>query len=430
MIAPDHKRISQQATAGLLDRRSLKLAGDRVLPVAHLRSASLHPFLYRKMIDRVEPSARPGDLVAVVDKHGELLGHGLYNPRSEIVVRMLGHDAVPPDEAFWQERLERAVELRRRLLRLDEVTDAYRVVHAEADGLTGLVVDRLGDTLSAEAFSLGIFQRAEEILSRLAELCDTRHTIISVPDHVHGAEGFLSDPIRSPSLASRTTVTEFGTRFRVSFDGGHKTGFFCDQRENRRRLAAFCDGRSVLDLCCYTGGFAIQAKRLGRAADVTAVDLDEKAIELARENANLNQLRIQFVHGDAFAYMRDMFQNGRRYDVVVLDPPKLVRSRRELDAGARTHLDLNRLAMRLVTPGGLLLTCSCSGLLDESEFLRLVHTAARQATDLDSPAGEEPSREHGRTLQILARSGAATDHPVAPNCPETEYLKAVWLCVL
>jgi 23S rRNA (cytosine1962-C5)-methyltransferase len=344
---------------------------------------------------------------------------------------MLTHDATVPDEGFWQGRLEQAVELRRDLLRLDLVTDAYRLVHAEADGLTGLVVDRLGDVLSAEVFSLGMFQRAEELLRRLGTLCGTRHSIVQVPDQVHGQEGFLSNPIRTPDFPPNAIVSEFGTRFRVSFEKVHKTGFFCDQRENRRMLASFCEGRSVLDLCCYTGGFAIQAKRLGKAAEVTAVDLDEKAIKLARENANLNQLRVQFVHADVFAYMRDMIANGRRFDVVVLDPPKLIRSRREFDEGKRTHFDLNRLALQLVAPGGLLLSCSCSGLLPESDFLDLLHAAARNAIPQSAAdQAEEASSSRGRTIQILARSGAAPDHPIAPNCPETEYLKAVWLRVL
>jgi len=179
-------------------------------------------------------------------------------------------------------------------------------------------------------------------------------------------------------------------------------------------------------LCCYTGGFAIQAKRLGQAAETTAVDLDEQAIALARENANVNQQKINFVHADVFGYMRDMIANGRKFDIVVLDPPKLIKNRRELEQGTKMHLDLNRLAMQLVSDGGLFLSCSCSGLLSESEFLRVLQTAARQAGK--SAASE--ARGPGRTLQILARTGAAADHPIAADCPESEYLKAVWMRVM
>lgn len=412
----------------MLAPRPLAADPTKPLPAVFLRTPTWHPIIYRKRVAKIDAGAKAGDLVAVYTGEQELLGYGIYNSRSEIAVRMvrLGRDL--PDVPFWQVRLEQAVRLRRETLRLDEATDAYRVLHAEADGFPGLVVDKLGDTLSAEAFSLGMFQRAGEILGRLAPLLGTRHTLVQAGPQSLSQEGFAADPMASEELPSRITIQEFGTRFRVKFEGGHKTGFFCDQRDNRRKLAEFCGGRSVLDLCCYTGGFAVQAKRLGNAADVTAVDLDEAPLALARENANLNQARINFVQADAFAYMRDMLRGGRQYDVVVLDPPKLITSRAEIEEGTRKHFDLNRLAMQLVRPGGILLSCTCAGLLPESEFVRLLYAAARQA--LPRPAeGELPRNSPGRGLQVLAKTGASADHPVASNCPETEYLKAVWMCL-
>jgi 23S rRNA (cytosine1962-C5)-methyltransferase len=379
------------------------------------------------MLDRADPAALPGDLVQVLDRSGEPFGYALYNPRSEIVLRMLSYGDLPPDAAFWQQTLERAVELRRGMLKLDDATNAYRVIHAEADGVPGLVVDRFHDTLSAEAFSLGMYQRAEAILDRLGRLCETRHWTLSVDASVHGQEGFLATPAFSEACPRQATISEHGTRFRVNFSQGHKTGFFCDQRDNRLMLARFCPGRTVLDLCCYTGGFAVQARRLGEAAEVTGVDLDENAIQLARENAQLNRVKVHFVHADAFAYMRDMQQGGRAYDVVVLDPPKLIRSRRELEEGTRKHFDLNRLAMSLVRPGGLLLSCSCSGLLGGSEFTRLLAAAARQASAAGSEVAGRRGVLSGRRVQVLVQTGAAADHPVASHCWETEYLHAVWM---
>lgn len=391
-----------------------------------LRSVRRHPLLFRKLIGEVDGSAGPGDLVAVHTPQGELFGYGLYNPRAEMTVRMLAFAGPPPDAAFWRAQLEQAVGLRRDLLRLDEFTDAYRVIHAEADGLSGLIVDRYGDVLSAEIFILAMFQRSQAILAQLADLLGTKHTLVQIAPQTHGQEGFLAEPIRSPELPCDVVVTEFGTKFRVRFEEAHKTGFFCDQRDNRQRLASFCRGRSVLDLCCYTGGFAVHAARQGQAAEVTGVDLDEQAIALAKENARRNLARINFVHADVFGYMRDMLQNGRQFDVVVLDPPKLIRNRREIDEGTRKHFDLNRLALQLVAPGGLLLTCTCSGLLPEDEFLRQIHQAARQGGS-GAGHGSAAARPAPRTLQILAKTGAAADHPVSPDCPETEYLKAVWL---
>jgi 23S rRNA (cytosine1962-C5)-methyltransferase len=183
-----------------------------------------------------------------------------------------------------------------------------------------------------------------------------------------------------------------------------------------------------LDLCCYTGGFAVQAKRLGKAEEVIGVDLDEEPLNLARDNANLNQVRVRFVQADAFIYMREMLQQNRQFDVVVLDPPKLIRSRDELEEGTRKHFDLNRLAMRLVKPGGLLLSCTCSGLLKEADFLQLLCSASFQAGPLVSAATADTSERHAaRPMQILARTGAAADHPVAASVPESEYLKAVWM---
>jgi 23S rRNA (cytosine1962-C5)-methyltransferase len=420
------RRESQRATAGLLDPRPLALP-DEPLPVVKLRSTSAHPLIFRRMLEEEAAAARPGDLVQVVDRGGQPFGFGLYNPRSEIVVRMLSYGDQPPDEAFWHQRLARAVALRCETLALDAVADAYRIVHSEADGLSGLVVDRFQDTLSAEIYSLGIYQRSAALLKRLAELCGTRHWTLSVDASVHGLEGFLAEPAYSDGCPRQVTISEFGTKFRVNFAEGHKTGFFCDQRDNRRQAAQYCRGRTVLDLCCYTGGFAVQAKYLGEAAEVTAVDLDEKAIDLARENAQLNRAKVHFVHADAFAYMRDMLKGGRAYDVVILDPPKLIRSRRELGEGTKKHFDLNRLAMQLVRPGGLLVSCSCSGLLGEAEFTRLLVSASRQAAAPGAGGESLRAAPSGRRMQILARTGASADHPIAANCPETEYLHAVWM---
>lgn len=422
---PSTEAVDPQLLPPRLRQRELSPDPAAPIPAVVVSSRAAHPLIYRKRVRRAE-GAQAGDLAAVYDESQQLLGYGLYNARSEISVRMLWYDPELPGDAAWDARLQEAVSLRRDLLRLDETTDAYRVVHAEADGLSGLVVDRLGDVLSAEAFSLGMYQRAEAILARLAPQCGTQHSLIRTSPAFLSQEGADPPPILSPELPSQVTVTEYGTRFRVRFEGGHKTGFFCDQRENRKRLAEFCAGKSVLDVCCYTGGFSVQAKRLGQAADVTGVDLDQAPLELARENANLNQVRIKFVHADAFAYMRDMARSGRSYDVVVLDPPKLIRTRTEFEEGKRKHFDLNRLAMSLVRPGGLLLSCSCAGLLSESDFVQLLVAAARQSGG-ESSESYGNSRTRPRPMRILARTGAAADHPVAANCQETEYLKAVWM---
>ncbi len=444
LMKPGRKRTAahrRHAKRSLPDGASsarfpLSVSESDALPAVYLSKPLAQPLIYRKRIIRMQGSPRPGAWVAVYVLPDILLGYGVYNPRSEIAIRMLRYGDALPDDTYWEQTLVRAVDFRRQVLQLDQVTDAYRIVHAEGDGVSGLVVDRLGDVLSAEAFSLAMWQRAGEILARLAPLCETRHSILQPAPHVLSQEGFSAEPIVSPGAPRQVTIQEFGTRFRVRFAEGHKTGFFCDQRDNRRKLARFCRGKSVLDLCCYSGGFAIQAQRLGDAHDVTGVDLDEAPLALAKENAGLNQVHVRFVQADVFPFMRDMLRNGRQFDVVVLDPPKLIRSRAELEEGTRKHFDLNRLAMQLVRPGGILLSCTCAGLLDWESFLRLLYAAARQAgdplpeerqpTDNQASGKRSPFQRRGpRPLQVFDKTGAASDHPIAGNCPETEYLRGL-----
>jgi 23S rRNA (cytosine1962-C5)-methyltransferase len=379
-----------------------------------VRAAGNHPFVYRKMVIGPVGAVRPsdGDLVRVVDRDLLPIGFGFWNSRSQITLRLLAQGLTPPGIDFWRERIARAVALRRELLGLDATTSAYRAIHAEGDGVSGLIVDRYDDVLSAEVFSLGVYQRIGPILDLLASALGTRHYRVRVDERIALAEDFPGRPLASPNVPPRVTVVENGVRFRVHFEGGHKTGFFCDQRENRLRLAGYCEGRSVLDVCSYTGGFGVYALARGKAREVACVDLDEKAIALARENANANQVRPTLVHADAFGYMRQMGANGRSFGVLVLDPPKLIPGRLDVASGKRKYFDLNVLAMSLVEPGGLLLTCSCSGLLSAEEFLILLRAAARKA---------------GRSAQVLAVTGAAADHPVGLDALEGAYLKAVWL---
>lgn len=394
------------------------------IPVVRMKSRSLHPLMYRR---RLEDSggAKAGDLVAVYAEQGaQPFAYGLYNSRSELCVRLLWHGAQLPGDDAWRGKLAGAVSLRSETLKLPAQASAWRVVHAESDGLSGLVVDNFAGVLSAEAFSLGMYQRGSLLLPMLAEITGAQHWLLRTSPQFLSQEGCDPPELKSEGCPGNVIIQEYGTRFRVRFDGGHKTGFFCDQRENRRRLAEFCAGKTVLDLCCYTGGFSIQAKVLGQASEVIGVDLDEEPLEVARENANLNQARVRFVQADIFSYMREMLRNGRQFDVVILDPPKLIRSRMEIEDGTRKHFAMNRLAMRLVKPGGLLLSCTCAGLLPESEFLQLLSAAARSPGD-EGEADGHPAAP--RSFQLIARTGAAPDHPVLSTCPETEYLKAAWM---
>jgi len=388
-------------------------------PWVQLKFVTFQPHIFPRMLGRSSPDAQPGDLVAVYDKHGARAGAGLYNPRAKIPVRVVCHSAEPVGEEYFPAALRRAVALRREWLRLDESGDAYRVVNSDGDGLSGLTIDRYGDVLSCEVTSLGVFQRLPAWLPLLHELCGTRHTQVQVDHDLGSLEGIkpsLMKPVTATAPAA-VKIREHGVRYEVDFAEGHKTGFFCDQRDNRRRLAGLVRGARLLDLCCYTGGFSLCAKILGGAGEVTGVDLDEAAVAQARRNANLNQVALKLVHADAFAYARQMRQNGERWDAVVLDPPKFVLTREGPGhfEGRRKYEDLNQLAISLVKPGGLLVTCSCSGLLGLEEFEGHVVRAAHRLN---------------RRLQFFDRTGPGPDHPVLSNCLEGRYLKVLWARVV
>ena len=388
-------------------------------PWVQLKFVTFQPHIFPRMLGRASPDAKAGDLVAVLDKHGQRAGAGLYNPRAKIPLRVVCHSAEPVGEEYFAAALRRAVALRRDWLRLDETGDAYRVVNSDGDGLSGLTIDRYGDVLSCDVTSLGIFQRLPAWLPLLHELCGTRHTQVQVDHDLGSLEGIKPSLMKPLTAAAPATVKirEHGVRYEVDFAEGHKTGFFCDQRDNRRRFAGLVRDARVLDLCCYTGGFSLAAKTLGGAGEVTGVDLDETAVAQARRNANLNQTQLKLVHADAFAYARQMQQNGERWDAVVLDPPKFVLTREGPGhfEGRRKYEDLNQLAIGLVKPGGLFVACSCSGLLSLEEFEGHVVRAAHR---LD------------RRLQFFDRTGPGPDHPVLSNCLEGRYLKVLWARVL
>ncbi|HTV49039.1 MAG TPA: class I SAM-dependent rRNA methyltransferase [Phycisphaerae bacterium] len=393
---------------------AIKHAGP--LPWVQLRNAAFSTSIFRKMVGRCAPGVPNGGLVSVYDRDGAAFGTALFSSQSQIALRMVAWGDQPLDETFLEQRLEDAVRLRREILKLDQTTDAYRVVHAEGDGLPGLIADRLGKVVVVELISIGMYQRRERITEKLKKLLPVEHVLFRADEMVQNAEGFRLDD--SDAGVGSGIITENKLRFQVDPARGHKTGFFCDQRDNRMALTQFTTGAQVLDMCCYSGGFGIYAAKLGEAANVTAVDLDEDAVALARRNANLNQIapaKYQTVHADGFGYLRQMKLNGRAFDVVVLDPPKLISSRDEMSEGRKKYFDLNKLALGIVKPGGMLLTCSCSGLLDPAEMLNVVRGAARSA---------------GKRVQILKTSGAGADHPVATDYLEGMYLKCVWCRVV
>jgi 23S rRNA (cytosine1962-C5)-methyltransferase len=383
-------------------------------PTVRLKNAwkSSHPWIFQRLVDKPAQRPRPGAIVDVVGVDGEWIGRGFYNGHSRIALRMLESDpGVAVDAEWFAGRIARAVELRRGFLGLDEVSDAWRVVHSEGDGLSGLVVDRYGDLLVVEFFSAGMFRHREWIYDALSRQFPGCRFYSFADEHVQKQESF---DFRGNPAVPPAVITEYGVKFRADPAGAHKTGFFADQRENRQWLSQRVEGKRVLDLCCNTGGFGVYAAVRG-ASEVVGIDIDEAVLEIARGNAKLNNVRVKFVQADVFPWMRDAGLRGDLFDAVILDPAKMTRDREQVIPALKKYLDMNKLALGCVKPGGLFATFSCTGLVSEEQFLDMLRRAAFYA---------------GRTVQVLRISGAGADHPFLAQVPESRYLKAVFCRVL
>ncbi|MBL8264356.1 MAG: class I SAM-dependent rRNA methyltransferase [Xanthomonadaceae bacterium] len=389
------------------------------LPQIHLRNTwtSRHPWIFQKLVEKPAQRPKPGSIVDVVGPDGVWIGRGFYNGHSRIAIRMLERDPdVAVDQDWFTAKIAEAVRLRREVLRLDEVSDAWRVVHSEGDGLSGLVVDRYGDLLVVEYFSAGMFRHREWIYAALRELFPGCRFHAFADEHVQKQESF---DFRGSEPAAPSIITEYGVKFRADPAGAHKTGFFADQRDNREWLSRQCAGKRVLDLCCNTGGFGVYAAARG-ATEVVGIDIDEAVIEIAKGNVKLNMpfesgVRPRFVQADIFPWLRDAANSGEQYDVVILDPAKMTRDREQVIPALKKYLDMNKLAMGVVKPGGLFATFSCTGLVSEEQFLDMLRRAAFYA---------------GRTVQVLKVAGAGADHPWLTDVQESRYLKAAFCRVV
>jgi len=382
-----------------------------------------HPWIFSGAIGRVEGEAADGDVVEVRDAGRNWLARGLINRRSQIAVRLLSwQQGEPIDRLFWQRRLRQAIAARQALAD-DLTTTAYRLVHAESDYVPGLIVDRYGDWLVVQCLTLGVERRKAELVDLLIELLDGVRGVYERSDvDVRAKEGVKQ---RTGSLWGEeppelVEVLENGHRFLVDVRQGHKTGFYLDQRENRARLTAFCDGAEVLDAFAYSGGFGVYAASGGGlagstagASRVTLVDSSAPALGLARRNFALNGLEcpgVEYVEGDVFSVLRGYRAEGYSFDVVVLDPPKFAPSERKVRRAVRAYKDVNLLAFQLLRPGGVLFTCSCSGAVSADLFQKVVFGAALDA---------------GRKAQIIGYLAQGADHPVALTYPEGAYLKGL-----
>ena len=371
-----------------------------------------HPWVFSNEIAALDGPAEPGAAVEIVAADGQRLGTGYYNPHSLIAARLLTRQSESIDISdFYSASLKKALDYRRRLC--DDL-EALRLVHGESDALSGLVVDRYGDVLSVQLLTKGMDVRRELIVAALRELLAPRAIVARNDSGARELEGLpRCVELLHGEAPEPVEVTINGLRFAVDVLGGQKTGLFLDQRENCRRLHGLVQGVEVLDLFCYAGAWSQHAARYG-AARVTGVDASAAAVRQAEANARLNGLadRCRFVAADVFDFLRE--QRGRRYGTVILDPPAFIKSRKHLAEGQKGYLTVNRRALEMVAPGGILVTCSCSHHLDRSTFLALIAQAAQLAR---------------RNVRLVEMRGQASDHPVLPACPESDYLKCAFLFV-
>jgi 23S rRNA (cytosine1962-C5)-methyltransferase len=372
-----------------------------------------HPWIFSGAVEKLTGKPESGDTVGVKDSNGKLIAKAAYSPSSQIRARVWTFDDEEIDAAFFRDRLARAVALRE-ALPARRHTNALRLVHGESDGLPGLIVDRYADVLVAQFLAAGVERWREPILDLLAELAACEAIFERSDAEVRSLEGLQPRVgfFRGNRNAARCPIVEYGLNFRVDVAQGQKTGFFLDQRENRQRVRELAAGREVLDGFCYTGGFSIAALA-GGAARVTAIESSAPALEVARENLAANPLdaaKVSFVEGDVFGELRKLRDRGASFQMVILDPPKFAPTAAQARNAARAYKDINLLALKLLAPGGLLATFSCSGGVSPELFQSIVAGAALDA---------------GANAKIIERFGAAADHPVALEFPEGEYLKGL-----
>ena len=370
------------------------------------RVRSGHPWVYRSEV--AEAFGKAGDIVRIADRRGRFLGQAFYNPRSEISLRVVERTEKTIDESWFADRLDKALE-HRKSLNID--ADAYRILHAEADGVPGLVVDRYGDYLVLQVGAATVERRLEWVVGALQELFSPADILARNDSAARRKEGLDTGVwVLAGEVPESVVFQEGGIRYRADLWSGQKTGGFLDQRENHLAVGRHASGR-VLDVFSYAGGFALHAAQ--RAETVEAVDSSRPALEAVQANAELNGLdNISVTRSNAFDLLRERSDRGERYDTIVLDPPAFAKAKRELPRARRAYKEINLRAMKLLAPGGILVTCSCSHHFSQEIMQETLRSAAGDA---------------GRAMRVREWRGQAPDHPEILTVPETRYLKCAVL---
>jgi 23S rRNA (cytosine1962-C5)-methyltransferase len=373
-----------------------------------------HPWIFSGAVDRIDGSPLSGAIVDLLAANGQFLARAAFSPSSQIRARVWTFDPseqVDPD--FFRRRIRSSI-VNRYSLGIDNQTNALRLVNAESDGLPGLIVDRYSEVLVLQSLTVGSEYWKDTIADLLVDLTGLKDIYERSDADVRELESLAPKvgPLRGSIPASPLSILENSIKFEVDLETGHKTGFYLDQRDTRLRLRDLAEGRDVLDCFCYTGGFTVNALA-GGAKSVLSLDSSAEALRLCQENVALNSSLISrhsALEGDVFQLLRKFRDEGKSFDMIILDPPKFARTTAQAEKAARAYKDINLLAFKLLRPGGLLFTFSCSGGVDADLFQKIVASAALDA---------------GVDAQIVEHLSQAPDHPVALNFPEGAYLKGL-----
>ena len=390
------------------------------LPVVHVingRQKKLlqgHPWVYGNEIECVEGETVDGELVTVVDFRGRYMGTGFFNSKSLITVRLLTHRQEEITDSLIAARVKAACDYRRFTMQR-EGTDSCRLIYGEADRLPGVIADRFGDVIVLQVLALGMEKYTQVIADALVACEKPGCLLLQNDDAIRRKEGMeCFTKVLYGSLPEETVIHENGIKLAVDVMGGQKTGYFLDQKDNHLFVRQFCKDARVLDCFSYIGGFALNAAKAG-AKEVTAVDISENAVELIRRNAELNGLNVETVCANCFDYLRAQVKVKEKYDVIVLDPPAFTKAHANMANACRGYKEIALSAMRLLPPGGVLATHSCSYHMPEDVFVNTVLSAAQ---DLH------------RQVRVITLRSQDIDHPVLAGYPESHYLKSLWLQML
>ena len=376
-----------------------------------------HPWIFSGAVDHINGDPSSGETVDLLSANGEFLAQAAYSPHSTIMARVWTFDEKEVGEELFRERIRAAIQVRA-LWNLSSETDAFRLIHAESDGLPGLIVDRYQDVLVLQSLTAGS-ERWKQVFADILLIETGLTTIYERSDvDVRALEGLelAAGILRGTQFTSPLTIDEGSLNFMVDLQGGQKTGFYLDQRENRKCVRELASDREVLDCFCYSGGFTINALA-GGAKTIVAVDSSPQALALGRENLSLVNLQtkaVQWIEGDVFRALRRFRDEGRSFDMIILDPPKFAPTTAQVDKASRGYKDINRLAFLLLRQGGLLVTFSCSGGVDPGLFQKIVASAALDA---------------GVEAQIVRVLSQGQDHPISLHFPEGAYLKGL-VCIV